>query len=938
MMAVMASASSVETPVQTLILSAPEWPPDTNEDVVQQVRARYRYVHQFLCHPISFPLDIQLPLPDGLLPPSDTAAATTKRKRKRASSSSSNEDLVSSNHLRAEWQAVIEPQSYRPFDSTAYVCDADPQLLGIFGQLQNPLIPICDFAVQHNDKLFFTHYVLAVVLQFYAVHKRCFLHVRTDSDAAQFSEARPPWLLVLMRGTDCMTAQPIIDEEQDEDEPAAAAAAASGSNKRGRPPKGKLIEYRHKLSSQNVLQLLDQLSFPSFLLCVFRWIEKRFKAVKKLMHAGKHDAALALCSRLHANFAGHLAVDSHFRELIPTSLAVLLREHHDVNIMPSLRLNHNTKQTEKSVKVLSLNTDRLPRFHVDRLPLIFCHQTFSPVQPILVLATASKVTIADLHSTFFFVPRCEIIKRHKDEVVLASQQRPVKNRDSYTFFVDTVGIARVTIPRLLETTRAIQPGHLPHDDLSIAAMSEDAWEWNRTHGATFDSAINAFIHQRDISQSWKLVSMQSVTIATSDMAAAAAADDVYLPQESEARSLTQQVQQFHPDDWHLFARCGQRSNFVWIYQRATPLNEWQKELIRRAVFTPPNHPLHHLSAYWFMRTIEHITGREADGIASVAHARKVDFTTMLRLEQEAMDQIAQDIKRSQVCSPIDMMGWDLCATPIPSSILSVHHTRRWHAIFPASVIHLLAAGSNLAEPWNRLIRASSSCPILDSTLDAVVNLFSYNQHLLSELNQVDLDSLPSDKRASLRAIASFVMAGPAHHDARTTILSKVGMPAMKSSSMQSPVDTLERILQCEKQMNGFVSHGTLDYCYRRIAEAVPDTDTSVSICRSFRDRFASQPTTPAFAPMFSTPIKAAAASAAASAAPGSARRLFHSPPPMAATVDASSSSSNSSSHGISHGISIHLHPFTDLTTLPDNLLGSHLPLLLQPQQQQQQPT
>jgi len=183
--------------------------------------------------------------------------------------------------------------------------------------------------------------------------------------------------------------------------------------------------------------------------------------------------------------------------------------------------------------------------------------------------------------------------------------------------------------------------------------------------------------------------------------------------------------------------------------------------------------------------------------------------------------------------------------------------------------------------------------VLDSVLEVVVNLFAYNQKFLAELQSVSLDSIPTERRSALRAIASFVLSGPEHLDARMAILGKIGAPAMMDSTMQSPLDDLERIVQCELQLKGYVSDDTLSYCYRLIFKDAAATETSVSICRSFRQRFeplysVSTPTQVPLRSMANTPIRRSGGARAAS--PPSSQRtrtslrqpIFPSPSPVVA--------------------------------------------------------
>lgn len=909
--ATMAALSATTTiPLQTLTLSAPEWDPRvveaTNDAaIVQHIRDRYKEVHQFSCYPIVPPLFMQTPLVPGLLtsPQIDEPAIEDKPISKRGKSGQRRSSAMSRPEaavaapaaaaveirveplhlatLRTHWQEHIDNKLYTKYTDTTYVADGDPDAhLGIFGVDANPLEPVIAHAVAHTDKPFLLHYVAAVTLQYYATKKACFMHIRTDKGADRFSELHPPWLLVLVRGTDCTgnvsSPEPLSPEEnrkkpnsrkrsrssvdlhaEDEDDDGHHAAKTRGRPRLERPV---FREPKTRLTRDNLPDLLRRWTYPQFMLAVFRWIQNFSDEADKLLNKGSSDSPARLAQSMHDNLAGTLSVDSHFRELIPAALVRTLQEDYqiDTRLMPSVCLEDSIvsnaasaktaiqKQkykklkagdgnqgaaaaavdtrsfTPTQIKLLQLQLDHIPRVQCDRLPIILCHQTFCPQTPIVW-----GREVAHLLSALFFIPKCETVRRPgtRQALIDFSLSRQVKSRDSYTFFIDAGGVARVTVPRLLATTGAIRDGHLPVDDLSLAAMSRESWRWCRRNGNIYGdcrSALRELIEQGK----WKLVTVQSVVVTGSSTRES----------QSEAEGLDRQVKSLYSSEWNFFARNDLNSNLVWIYKRSQPLTVWQKELIIRGAFRPLEDPRSHLEGYWLMRAIQYMSGCEEDGIATI-YEQNMEYRDAKKSESQAIRDVEGDINRDLTYAKMaSETTWDLCTTPPSNPLLarSSAHSRRWSALFPASQIRLLANGT--AQPWNRLLQSASLCPMLDMAFTAVSNLFAYNSSIRSELDHLTLRDIPPAKVAALRAIATFVLVQPEHEQARVDLLSKIGATAMKSNSMQSPLDVLERIVECEKAQNGLVSQSTLEFCYRRIAESVPDTTTAIAICHRFKQQ------------------------------------------------------------------------------------------------------
>jgi hypothetical protein len=903
-----ALSASTHVPIQPLQLSTPEWDPravDGGNDsaIVRHIRERYQDVHQFSCYPIAPSLFMHTPFPPGILrasePPAEPAPKRSRQNKRRNSSeaqaaAAADDDddepfLHPLSSLRSQWQTMMGSHLYTPFPKTRYFNDGvEGSHLGIFGPDVNPLDSVIRHSVEHSDKPFFLHYVMAVVLQYYAIKKGCFMHLRTDASAAGYSELYPPWILVLVRGVDCVTPSDrrdsldeSVQQQQQQQQRAKAAskkkttatkkkrsrnsteeeeeAQEPGPRKaRGRPPiaRREFRECETILDDDNVVEMLEQHSFPVFLLLVFRWIESFSEGARALLHRGSTDAPLSLATHLHDNLAATLSVNSHFRELIsPQFVEALQRDYHfHTRLVPTVCLEDSVvtvassakatarKNNKKAggaaaapaaadeldastqIKLLQLQLDYIPLSQSDRLPVILCHQTFSPRTPI-----ATGTDMSSLYPALFFIPKCDTVRRAKlkGSILEASLARQVKSRDSYTFFIDPTGVARVTIPRLMVTAGAFKPGELPVDDLSVAAMSSESWQWCTRNGTSYLNGIHAFQEQRK-EGTWKLVTMSSVV-----MGHAATQEQ----EDAEAEDLDRQVKQHHSSQFHFFSRVSPTSNLAWIYKREQPLNCWQKELIIRAASV--NHDVHNsvgnrLSPYWLMRAIQFITGREEDGVVTVSD-KGFSQSALIRHEQVAMRSVQDDIEHDPAY--VDLANaalWDLCETPSVNIPPSSTHSRRWNALFPPSQILLIS--TNGVRPWNKVLQPCSLCPKLDMAFAAASNLFAYNDSVRAELDQLSLEQIPSSKVAALRAIATFFLDKPDHEPARRALLGKIGMPVMKSNSMQSPLDAMERIAQCEKGQRGFVTPQTMDYCCRRIAESVPDTNMAIAICNKFREQ------------------------------------------------------------------------------------------------------
>lgn len=210
--------------------------------------------------------------------------------------------------VRGFWTRYAMPDHYAPLPHTDYINDAAPDYgLGIFGRISNPLESVIRLTLSIGAVQMLLHYVFVVCLQFYLVKRGCFMRVRTDAQARHFSDALPPYVFAIFRRPDCAMCR-----EGDTPDPRTITAAT-------------------------VRAAVHRLSFPSFLLLVFRWMQHAYPetAPSRMIDpqnkdskakASTSDAVLAFCnSKLAKNFVQALTC-TRFREFVPTGMCDRLHE------------------------------------------------------------------------------------------------------------------------------------------------------------------------------------------------------------------------------------------------------------------------------------------------------------------------------------------------------------------------------------------------------------------------------------------------------------------------------------------------------------------------------------------------------------------------------------------------------------------------------------
>lgn len=212
--------------------------------------------------------------------------------------------------VRAYWTHYAMPDHYAPLAHTDYINDATPEYgLGIFGRISNPLESVIRVTLSVGAVQMLLHYVFVVCLQFYLVKRGCFMRVRTDAQAQHFSDALPPYVFVVFRRPECAMGRDLAGEEVDP----------------------------RTITAASVREAVRQLSFPSFLLLVFRWMQHAYPetAPSRMVDpqnkdskakASTSDAVLAFCnSKLAKNFVQALTC-TRFREFVPENLCDRLHE------------------------------------------------------------------------------------------------------------------------------------------------------------------------------------------------------------------------------------------------------------------------------------------------------------------------------------------------------------------------------------------------------------------------------------------------------------------------------------------------------------------------------------------------------------------------------------------------------------------------------------
>ena len=157
---------------------------------------------------------------------------------------------------RALWCAHMCHGHYEPYGDTRSLLeregDASQEGLGIFGVDCNPLDSVVALSASIRDTNFLFHFVMVVALQYYLTKRRCFMRVRTDIHASHYSDALPGFIFVMFREADCRV--PTTNTTT------TAALAV--------------------ITFENAADCAATVSFPSFLLLVFRWMQSKYPSTR----------------------------------------------------------------------------------------------------------------------------------------------------------------------------------------------------------------------------------------------------------------------------------------------------------------------------------------------------------------------------------------------------------------------------------------------------------------------------------------------------------------------------------------------------------------------------------------------------------------------------------------------------------------------------------
>lgn len=418
---------------------------------------------------------------------------------------------------------------YVPYASTAYVNDGVPGGLGIFGHAHNPLSAVVelagslDRAKEGSGGMLLIHYVFAVALQYYLVKRGCFLRVRTDA-AMAFSDALPPWIVVMARTRECR------GDRHAPDVP---------------------------LTDANVCEMARTRSFPAFLRLVLAWLRANDARAASLI--SEAVAKKYVDPKLSKNFMQAMTT-TRFREVVPVNLCLsinhcLFRDGGVEYVGPAVKGREKPRARTKSAKFFphpnaahmrTLDPASVPAVVLANTPYFFCHMLFEPDEPILAddIVDANDVQRQKhlLWKLACYLPLSQFSKTHATSAArhwldCGATQRlfpsTAKQKvDEYdACFEPLRGMGRYSMYVRHDVAYAYVLGLLTFDghaidERDVRCMTSYAWEWCTNVGVAYASipaspppdldCFQAFVVRRQIEAGptnpyWYMYAIQLVT-------------------------------------------------------------------------------------------------------------------------------------------------------------------------------------------------------------------------------------------------------------------------------------------------------------------------------------------------------------------------------------------------------------------------------------------
>lgn len=647
---------------------------------------------------------------------------------------------TSREELRALWCRHLMSDHYAPYEDTRTPLELHGEAhvthgLGMFGASINPLDSVVAFSVSIKDTSMLLHYVFVVALQYYLIKRRCLVRVRTDRDAQHFSDALPPFVFALFRQSDC------------------------------RMPKGKRALAATALyppvTHENAELYATTLSFPTFLLLVFRWMQAVYpstaaqkrpvaSAAADLKHNAQ-DAPLEFCkTKLSKNWIQSLTC-MRFREFSPDGFCERVGESRGgtSDVTPSLKRS-KFFQHPNACQLLSLNAASVkPTAVLERIPYFFTHNAFRPDQPIMRETpedVSESVPLIERQRLLIFrllqfSPLLSFLKHIHPKVTQewsamagsnAGRVFPTDSmskwqeydayvratRANYSFYVPLSN--RGSQAFAMVTNLHLSPNvPVPDNDTDMRSMSQEAFDWCCAHGTAFACAADA------------------LAVATSLGRVRVGGDGMPL------------------GGGYCTAGAGWNEFFAWV--------------VREELSKAPDDARH---PYTFMLAVQLLTGREEDGVATAARLFTYEqmqdaYAEMTFNALHATDQMArgEGVQDASLLAEIvaGRLAWDRC-TPLPFPVHKLQHSiardRMWYFHFPDSHVRLRGA-DGVDRPWVDCFRMRDRLAHTKRQLRQVAALF--DTAVLEELaSAVNSSSFVIDEatRQQLRSIYTYFV--PAH--------------------------------------------------------------------------------------------------------------------------------------------------------------------------------
>jgi hypothetical protein len=592
--------------------------------------------------------------------------------------------------------------------------------LGIFGRSCNPLDSVVAFSSSINDTNVLMHYMAVVVLQYYLVKRGGFMRVRTDT--ADFSDALPPFVFVMFREADCRM-------------PSAKRSVVV------RPDDG--------VTYENAEELVAALSFPAFLLRVFRWMQRKYSAFTTGVDPFKDFCEI----KLHKNWIQFLNC-MRFREFFAEGWADKIAQSRARAVsIPAAGVVPKHKKSKffqhpNACQLLSLDASSVrPAAALALIPYLFTHNAFRPDEPIMCETEAdSSDSYTEIEQQRMLIYRlmqfspllafnkqtqpmitakwtamAALAQQHQSTRVFptdAAQKwaeydgyiRPA--RAHYSFYVP---LANKGTDAFLMVPNLHLPLNVPvvDNDTDMRNMSPEAFEWCCTHGTAFATLHDAL-----------LMGIELGRLAESEA-------------ESEAFPIQAGWSTAGPG-WNLF--------LAWVVRSELELGADE-----------PRNP------YMLMLAVQLLTGREEDGVATAALTFGYMREHLQSSYEEMVNTTLADTQEQRESDPALLeamdeakVAWDRCSPmPFPEQRLqhSLQRDRLWYFHFPISHVALRGADGVVA-PWiehfqmrNRLLRTMGK-------LKQIAGLFNSSILLEELVAAAGASEIPIATMQQLRAIYS----------------------------------------------------------------------------------------------------------------------------------------------------------------------------------------